>query len=111
MGLRLAAEVWVRAYLRRLEIANIPAYVAARGEPTSGAVMVKCATLDGRATLWQRSFDLTTGARKWMILTEGPEPEVDASIRRQRGFDPDLWVVEIESRDGRTLLDEEGLSD
>lgn len=111
MGLRLTAEVWVRAYLRRLEIAHIPAYVAARGEPTSGAVMVKCATLDGRATLWQRSFDLTTGARKWMILTEGPEPEVDASIRRQRGFDPDLWVIEIESRDGRTLLDQEGLSD
>ena len=111
MGLRLTAEVWVRAYLRRREIAHIPAYVAARGEPTSGAVMVKCATLDGRATLWQRSFDLTTGARKWMILTEGPEPEVDASIRRQRGFDPDLWVIEIENRDGRTLLDEEGLSD
>lgn len=111
MGLRLTAEVWVRAYLRRLEIANIPAYVVARGEPTSGAVMVKCATLDGGATLWQRSFDLTTGARKWMILTEGPEPEVDASIRRQRGFDPDLWVIEIESRDGRTLLDQEGLSD
>lgn len=111
MGLRLTAEVWVRAYLRRLEIAHIPAYVAARGEPTSGAVMVKCATLDGRAMLWQRSFDLETGARKWMILTEGPEPEVDASIRRQRGFDPDLWVIEIESRDGRTLLDEEGLSD
>ncbi|RBP84425.1 hypothetical protein DFO80_12917 [Rhodobacter sp. 140A] len=111
MTLRLTSDFWVRAYLRRLEIANIPAYVAARGEPTSGAVMVKCATLDGRATLWQRSFDLTTGARKWMILTEGPEPEVDASIRRQRGFDPDLWVIEIENRDGRTLLDEEGLSD
>jgi len=111
MSLRLTAEVWVRAYLRRLEIAHIPAYVIARGDPGSGTVMVKCATLDGRATLWQRSFDLETGARKWVSLTAGPEPEVDASIRRQRSFDPDLWVIEIESRNGRTLLDEEGLSD
>ncbi|RWR45437.1 DUF1491 family protein [Sinirhodobacter ferrireducens] len=111
MTLRLTSDFWVRAYLRRLEIANIPAYVTAHGEPHAGAVMVKCATLDGRATLWQRSFDLTTGARKWVVLAEGPEAEVDASIRRQRGFDPDLWVIEIESRDGRTLLDEEGLSD
>ena len=23
--------------------------------------------------------------------------------------DPDLWVIEIESRDGRTLLDQDGL--
>jgi hypothetical protein len=30
---------------------------------------------------------------------------------RQRRTDPDLWVIEIESRDGRTLLDEDGLSD
>ena len=31
------------------------------------------------------------------------------AIARQRGFDPDLWVLEIESREGRHLLDEPGL--
>ena len=94
---RLRAELWVRAYLKRLELNNIPAYIAARGQPDSGAVMVKCATLDGLAKLYTRRFDLVT--------------EVDASIRRQRGFDPDLWVIELEARHGRTLLDEDGLND
>lgn len=108
---RLTADFWVRAYLRRLELAGIPAYVTARGDATAGAVLVKLATLDGKARAFQRSFDLMTGARAWVTLTEGPEPEVDAAIARQRRTDPDLWVIEIEARDGRTLLDEEGLAD
>jgi hypothetical protein len=107
---RLTTDFWVRAYLRRLEIAHIPAFVTARGDATAGAVLVKCATLDGRARAFQRSFDLMTGGRAWVALTEGAEGEVDQAVRRQRGFDPDLWVIEIESREGRTLLDEEGLA-
>lgn len=111
MTARLATDIWVRAYLKRLEMAFIPAYVTAHGHEEAGAVLVKCATLDGRATAWQRSFDLMTGARAWVVLAEGTEAEVDAAIARQRKFDTDLWVIEIESRDGRTLLDTEGLSD
>ena len=107
---RLTADFWVRAYLRRLELANIPAFVTAKGDATAGAVLVKCATLDGRARAYQRSFNLMSGERAWVVLTEGEEREVDQSVRRQRGFDPDLWVIEIESRDGRTLLDEDGLA-
>ena len=107
---RLTAEFWVRAYLRRLELAGIPAYVTAHGDDTAGAVLVKLATLDGRARAYQRGFDLTTGARAWVTLAEGAETEVDAAIARQRGYDPDLWVIEIEDRPDRTLFDEPGLS-
>jgi hypothetical protein len=107
---RLTADFWVRAYLRRCELADIPAYVTAKGDATAGAVLVKLATLDGQAQLFQRSFDLMTGNRTWVTLTTGPEPEVDGAISRQRKNDPDLWVIEIESRNGRSLLDEEGLS-
>jgi hypothetical protein len=106
---RLTADFWVRAYLKRLELANIPAFVTAKGDATAGAVLVKCATLDGRARAFHRSFDLMTGERAWVMLAEGEEQAVDHLVRRQRGFDPDLWVIEIESRDGRTLLDEGGL--
>ena len=111
MSARLAADFWVRAYLARLQAAHIPAYVVARGDPTAGAVLVKLATLDGQGRLYQRSFDLMTGARTWVVLAEGPEADVDAAVLRQRRTDPDLWVIEIESRAGRTLLDEEGLAD
>ena len=108
---RLAAEFWVQAYLARLRLNDIPAFVVARGDDTAGAVLVKLNTLDGQARAFQRSFDLMTGARNWAILTEGDESEVDAAIARQRGFDPDLWVIEVEDRAGRHLLDEPGLAD
>jgi hypothetical protein len=108
---RLTADFWVRAYLARLQAAHIPAYVTAKGDATAGAVLVKLALLDGTARLYQRSFDLLTGARAWVVLAEGAEADVDAAVGRQRRTDPDLWVIEIESRDGRTLLDEAGLAD
>lgn len=107
---RLASGVWVAAYLARLGLANIPAYVVAHGDDTAGAVLVKCARLDGSAQLYAREWDFETDRRPWQVTAEGPEAEVDAAIRRQRGFDPDLWVIEIESRDGRSLLDEDGLA-
>ncbi len=106
----LTADFWVRAYLTRLRLAGIPAFVTAHGDATAGTVLVKLNTLDGMAQAFQRSFDLTTGERAWMVLAEGDEAEVDASITRQRGFDPDLWVIEVEDRAGRHLLDEPGLS-
>ena len=107
--MRLTAGIWVSAYLARLRLADIPAFVVRRGDDTAGAVLVKLNTLDGKATCFQRSFDLMTGERRWVDLTSGDEAAVDEAITRQRSFDPDLWVIEVESREGRHLLDEPGL--
>jgi len=108
---RLTAEIWVSAYLTRLRGEAIPAFVVAKGDATAGAVLIKLNTLDGQACCYQRSFDLMTGDRRWVVLVQGDEAEVDASITKQRGFDPDLWVIEVEDRAGRHLLDQPGLSD
>lgn len=107
---RLTARFWVDAYLTRLRLSDIPAFVVAHGDDTGGAVLVKLSTLDGQAILFQRSFDLMTGDRRWVELANGAEPDVEEAIARQRSFDPDLWVIEVEDRAGRHLLDEEGLS-
>ena len=108
---RLTSEIWVSAYLTRLRLADIPAFVTRKGDATAGAVLIKLNTLDGQATAYQRSFDLMTGERAWVVLTEGPEADVDAALARQSGFDPDIWTIEVEDRAGRHLLDEPGLSD
>ncbi len=107
---RLAAGIWVSAYLTRLGLADIPAYVVAHGDDTAGAILVKCARLDGTGQLYAREWDAETDSRHWAVIADGPEAQLDQMIQRQRGFDPDLWVIEIESRDGRTLLDEPGLA-
>jgi hypothetical protein len=107
--LKLTADIWVSAYLTRLRLIEIPAFIVQRGDGTAGAVLIKLNTLDGLACCYQRSFDLMTGARKWIVLSEGDEQTVDASISKQKSFDPDLWVIEVEDKQGRHLLDEPGL--
>lgn len=74
MSARLTADFWVRAYLTRLRLADIPAFVTARGDATAGAVLVKCATLDGQARAFQRSFDLMTAPAPGCRSPKAPRP-------------------------------------
>ena len=111
MSAKLATGIWVSAYRMRLEALGIPCVVMRRGDDRAGAVLVNMATLDGRGTLYQRSFDLMSGERAWVALAEGMEAECDAAARRQAAFDPDLWILAVEDRQGRHLLDEPGLAE
>lgn len=108
--MRLTSDFWVAAYRQILSLNGIPCFVVARGDDTAGAVLIKLNTLDGQAVLYQRSVDLMTGDRKWVELASGAELEVDASVTKQRSFDPDLWVIEVEDRQGRHFLDDPALS-
>lgn len=108
---RLTAQFWVQAYLTRLRLMDIPAFVVAHGDDTAGAILIKLNTLDGRATLFQRGFDLNSNQRNWQELAQGDEREIDGSVSRQRSFDPDLWVIELEDRQGRHLLDDPSLAE
>lgn len=105
---RLKAEIWVKALIRRCEAAGAQAMVVRRGDAQAGVVLVKVNRLDRTASVYSpaRAGD---GSLVWLSATgAGPvsEPDADAYIERQRKFDPDLWVVEIEDRDGRHFLQE-----
>lgn len=105
---RLKAEIWVKALIRRCELNGASAMVVRRGDAGSGTVLVKLNTLDGMASVFAPARD-GDGQLIWMRAPKGapvPEPEVDAYIEKQRSFDPDIWVVEIEDREGRHFLQE-----
>ncbi|GLQ35043.1 GTP-binding protein [Amylibacter marinus] len=106
---KVTSDFWVGAYRRRLGMLNIPVFITARGDATAGAILIKLNTLDGNAELFQRSFDLD-GARIWVTLAQGSDRDIDEMVRKQRQFDPDIWVIEVEDRAGRHLLGDEGLS-
>ena len=108
MQARLTAKFWVKAHIRRCMAVNIPAVVVRRGDETAGAVIVKLNRFEAGCTVYSPTIGLD-GNRVWLRAT-GVEPvqeaEADAYIARQATRDPDLWVLEIEDRDGRHLLDE-----
>ena len=106
---RVTTKFWIDAYRKRLDQSGIMAFVTSKGDETAGAVLVKLNTLDGQARLFQRTYDVDFN-RVWTEHLTGSENDVDASIAEQRRFDPDIWVIEVEDREGRHLLDEEGLS-
>ena len=107
MSARLAAHVWVGAYLWRLQALGVPVYVRARGDADAGAILIKLALLDGSARLYQREMDLTRGDLVWRLHSDGAEGQIDAAIDRARQIDRDLWVIEVEDRAGRHFLDDE----
>jgi len=104
----LKAELWVKALIRRCAAQNVPAVLVRRGEGSAGSVLIKVSRLDDTATVYSpaRAGD---GSRIWLRAT-GPEPvsepDAEAYIARQESRDPDIWVVEIEDREGRHFLQE-----
>ena len=108
MEARLKSGIWVKALIRRCDIAAIGVAVTARGDSDAGAVLLKfCDRAGGASVLAQaRGSD---GALGWMRATGPapvPEEEADRYIARQRARDPDLWVVEIDGGTVEAVLDE-----
>ena len=103
----IASDVWVSALIRRAELAGGNAVVVRRGDARAGSVIVKVYDSSTRqARLYSEAFG-PDGDRLWMQpVTSEFESELDAYVERQRGYDPDLWVVEIEDRQGRHFLTE-----
>lgn len=105
----LKTEFWASALIRRASIAGAFAGVVRRGDSDAGAVLVKVATLDGRARLYGPARN-GEGERIWLDLSAGAlgdrEADVDAYSTKRAASDPDLWVIEIEDRQGRHFLQE-----
>ena len=105
---RLSTDFWVGAYVRRLGIAGIPAFVVARGNSEAGSVLVRSNTLDGKSRIYQKSFDLKREREVWVLMDEGGNPAMDEMLERQRGRGQGPLDNEVEDREGRTLLEGEG---
>ena len=112
--MRLKSAIWVAAYLRRRHIDGTLAVVRRRGAEEAGAIFVKIARLDGSADLYgpapQTAFAASSPSERafspCLAALPAPEPDVEAYLARQIRYDPDLWIIEVEDRAGRHLLDQ-----
>ena len=110
--MRLRSDIWVAAYLRRVAVEGATAVLRRRGAAEAGAIWVKVDRLDGFAALYQPAPQSETGERGVERLWASALPsewvataESEARITREIGFDSDLWLIEVEDRQGRCWLD------
>ena len=103
--MRLKSEVWVHAFMRRCSVDGKYCTVASRGAAEAGAVFIIVNRLDGRFHLFGPApgpaFD-ENGERRFVEELPFPASEADvaALLARRKKFDSDLWIVEVEDRDG-----------
>jgi len=104
---RVKAGIFVRALIRRAEVAGAAAFVVRKGSEEAGAVLVKLAPLDGSCTVLSQARR-GEGELVWVkpLGDKVDEAAASAWFDKQIKFDPDLWIVEIEDREGRTFVDE-----
>jgi hypothetical protein len=103
--------LWVQAHLRRCNAMGLAAMLIRRGAEEAGSIYVKINRLDGRVLLIGPAPGPAhdhRGERRWVeVIGDGAvtEVEADAYLRRVRSIDPDIWIIEIEDRDGTGLLE------
>jgi hypothetical protein len=110
--MRLTSTMWVAAYVRRCHIEGAYAVVQRRGASEAGAIFVVLDRLDGASrTLFTQAPqslipDDDTRDRLFVAVENVNDAlAVSERLAREQKFDPDLWVVEVEDRNGRHFLE------
>lgn len=112
--MRLKSAIWVAAYMRRCNNAGAFAVLRQRGAEEAGAIFIKLSRLDGTSELFgpapQSAFDEERPSARLFTRTlgQGPVPDADVEARlvREKRYDPDIWILEVEDREGRHHLDD-----
>ncbi len=108
---RLRSDFWVAAYLRRCQVEGAYAVLRRRGAAEAGAIYIKLDRLDGTFALFGPAPPSMTEAhddeRRFTRLHAAETidgADAETRLKRELGFDPDIWIVEVEDRQGRDFL-------
>ena len=101
--MRVTTDLWVSALVRRVFGAGGFAAVVKRGATEAGAVFVQARDRFGAVRLFgpapQTSYETARpDDRLFVPVGIGEDAaELEARLEREKRFDPDIWVVEIEA--------------
>ena len=107
--IRLRSDFWVSAHLRRLNGQGVDAVLRRRGAAEAGAIFLSVDRLDGTVDLYGQSpQSLLTGEELdrpfTRLLTLASPLDVAARMEKELRFDPDLWWIGVDDREGRSGL-------
>lgn len=103
--MRVTSAFFVSALMRRVFAAGGFAAVEKKGAEEAGAIFVRLLRRDGRLCLYapapqssaMEAEDAPPGGRLFECRLDNADAQaVAALLERERRFDPDLWVVDLE---------------
>ena len=98
--MRVTTDFWVSALVKRVFSGGGFAAVAKRGATEAGAVFVIVRDRLGGAELFgpapQTSYDTAKPDDRFFTRHALKDEALDARLEKEKRFDPDIWVVEIE---------------
>ena len=109
--MRVTSSLWVSALIRRAEAAGAFAMVLHRGAAEAGAIFIVVNNLNDQIALYgpapQTDYSLDGPSERQFecVLDAASDDDVKQKIARERSFDPDIWVIEIEDRQGRSFIE------
>ena len=115
--MRVKSEIWVQAYLRRCQAEGASVVVARRGDADAGAIYICINRLDGTVELYgpaPAGLEASDIERRWVscfAVKRVGEAEGASYLARQRNFDPDIWIVEVEDKGGRHFLGDDAINE
>jgi len=115
--MRVKSEIWVRAYLRRCQAESAAVVIVRRGDEAAGAIFICIVRLDGTVSLYgpaPAGLIESETDRRWVSCFGSRlvrEAEADDYLARQREFDPDLWIIQVEDKAGRHFLGDAAVED
>ena len=102
--MRVTSDLWVSALVRRVQAAGGFAAVLRRGSPEAGAIFIVSRSRLGELTLYAPAPQFAyeeegrpQDRRFTETLEQADEEAVKARLESEMRFDPDLWIVEIET--------------
>lgn len=101
--MRLTSDFWVKALIRRIFGCGEFAVVEKHGSAEAGAIFIRARDRSGLETLFapapQSFFDAAKPQDRTFErrLDKCQAQDIDALLLKEKNFDPDFWVVEIET--------------
>lgn len=105
---RLTSQMLASAFMRLASRDNGFAAVIAKGDPTSGALLLQLLEKGRFFGLFERTLD-ASGSYSWGRT--GPQDIENTELlaeylERRRSRDPDLWIVELDIPDAERFIAE-----
>lgn len=103
---RLSSEMTVQSLLRKVNQEGGFAMVLRKGDQIAGAILIICLEKGKDPRLLEKMPSLdgpSTWQKIWPQDTDNKQ-DLDEYLNRRTGFDPDLWLIELDIADAERLI-------